>query len=241
MGTAPNLLLQPTLDLTRGLAGVLGRPVFSIAEGIFKLGGYKTASKNVDHFLSGLGGTVNYSYDEIASHPLLMESMGTLRRNFEAKTFTGNTGTEGVGPGLLGLRDGEKFAFTDYWDRDVNFERYKERIGKRDSEDTYFAYGQTGMGGDGNFVAERRGNEVIITGDVIYRLGNRNKDNKMEDEPYDFDILQPGGLQALFLQYAGKARPFNMHHESRQSVTAKLKYGPDNRLTIDSVTWGPIH
>jgi hypothetical protein len=238
--TTQNLLIEGAFNGTRELAGALGQPVFSTAKGIFKSRGYETALKNLDTFLSGVGGTVNYSYDEISSHPLLMNSMGSLRSNFEAKTFTGTTGKKGVGAGLLALKDGEKFTFTDHWDSDVDLEKYWERIKEGDSEDTYFGLGQTGMGGDGSFVAERRGNDVTVTGEVVYRLGNRNEENEMEDEPYDFDILQPGGFQALLLQYAGKAKTFNMHHESRQSVEAKMKIGPNNQLTIDSVTWGPI-
>jgi hypothetical protein len=239
-GTMKNLLIKGAFNGSRELAGALGQPVFSIARGIFKLRDYERALNNIDIFLSGVGRTVDYSYDELSSHPLLMNSIGSLRSNFEARTFTGTTGKEEVRLGLQALEDGGKFTFTDYWDSDVDFKKYQERIKEGDSEDTYFGFGQTGMRGDGSFVAERRGNDVNITGEVIYRFGNRNEEGKMEDEPYDFNILQPGGSQALLLQYARKAKTFNMRHESQQSVEAKMKIGPNNQLTIDSVTWGPI-
>lgn len=191
---------------------------------------------------------MEYDDEDISSHPFLKDSLSNLRSYFETRTFTANTGKEDVKDGLTNLKDGEKFVFNDYWDKDVENKHYLNKIVElgydefKDENylDRYLAEGSIKMGGDGSFVAERRGDDLFIDGNVEYRIGSRNSDEKMEDEVYDFNYMQPGGWSAVLVEYAEDAKPFTIRYVRHQPVRAKLKYGPDNELTIDSVTWGPL-
>jgi hypothetical protein len=223
---------DPVKDAGLAAGAAYSKAALKGAGGLFGIAGLTDAQDNLNHYMSGKGKTVNYSWEDIKKHQAFEDALGRMRGRFEAQSFVGKSGDKYVNKALLNLKDGQNVIFTDYWDADIG----------TSPPPTYLAYGRTGMGSNGRFVAERRGNSLIIKGEIIKRLDNRDKKTKkMIDEPFDFNKFQPGSVEAFFLENTGQAHPFNMHHENRQTVEAELTYEPDGKLTLNRVNWGPIH
>lgn len=109
----------------------------------------------------------------------------------------------------------------------------------------YAAIGQSSLHSDGRVRATRKGDVIMIEGEVAHRLGTKDPNPARPDyyrDPYDFDPGQPGSFPAITLEHAGKAKRFDLLSEPRlQDVTARVRVGADGRLELDGPpAWGPI-
>lgn len=195
---------------------------FSVAEHVFDSRGYDTAAENLRRYRSGRGGLEEYSDDEIARHPALLDAEDRNRTRFESSTFTGRTDNDELNRKLLGLADGADFSFFDKWDRSVPWSR----------PSTYLAFGGTSVTSNGAFSAHRSGDALTIRGTVGHGFGSK--------EVFDFHAFQPGGDEATALEGVGEAKPFHMSYDRHQDVEAELHYQPDGSLTVRRVTWGAV-
>jgi hypothetical protein len=198
------------------------RGTFSLAERVFDHRGYDTAAENVRRYRSGRGGLEEYSDEEIARHPALLEAEDENRTRFEARTFTGRTGNRDLNAELLNLQDGASYNFFDKWDNGIPIS----------GPSTYFAFGRTGVTSNGAFSAHRNGDVLTVRGYVGHGFGAR--------EVFDFHFGQPGSQSAAILEGAGEAAPFHMAYDRVQGVEAELRYEPDGSLTLRRASWGAI-
>jgi hypothetical protein len=198
------------------------RRFFDVTEGAFDAARYDTAAKNLRRYRSGRGGVEEYSDEEIARHPALLDAEDENRTRFESFTFTGLTGKPALNARLRDLPDGQSHDFYDEWDIGVPASR----------PSTYLAFGKTSVTSDGEFTAHRRGDALTIRGTVAHGFGQK--------EVFDFEADQPGSHPAAVLEGAGEAAPFRMAYDRRQSVEAELRYEPDGSLTLRRATWGSI-
>lgn len=157
-------------------AGLLrsARNFFDVAQGAFDTLGYRTAAENLRRYRSGRGGTQNYTDEEIAAHPALLGAEDANRTDFEQATFTGRSENKQNNAKLLGLADGEEYAFEDYW----------QSRSALDKPSTYLAFGRNSVESTGGFLARRDGDSVMLRGTVRYGFIAR--------ERFDFNPGQPG-------------------------------------------------
>lgn len=187
---------------------------------------------------SNEGGTRSYTKEEMSKHPAYDDAIDHNRTMFESGTFTGNTNNNDVKKALFGLKDGDSANFADDWERNVNaFDNISSPSKMNLTEpSTYFAFGRSGVRSDGNFTAKRSGDDLMISGNILNRLGS--KDN--ETEAFDFNPGQPGSSEARVLERLGKAKPFAMDYRRRQTVQAQGRYEPDGTITVLKTLWGDL-
>lgn len=198
------------------------RGFFDATEGVFDAARYDTAAKNLRRYRSGRSGVEEYSDEEIARHPALLDAEDENRTRFESKTSTALTSKPALNRRLRELRDGESHEFYDEWDLGVRLSR----------PSTYLAFGKTSVTSDGEFTARRSGDVLTIRGDVTHGFGQK--------EVFNFEADQPGSHPAAVLEGEKEAAPFRMTYDRRQSVEAELKYEPDGSLTLRRATWGAV-
>lgn len=91
------------------------------------------------------------------------------------------------------------------------------------------AIGRAKFTSDGEFEAERKENEIVITGTVTHPL----------EDKYDFHSWQPGAEGAIALQNYRGARPFIFRTSWRQPVHAVVPV-INGKLGKPGRTWGEI-
>ena len=127
---------------------------------------------------------------------------------------------------MSALPEGRSYEFSDKWDRDLDIRDYAWNAAFGD-QDYATALGRVKFLSEGRFHAERKGDQIVITGMVTHSLS----------DPYDFHRWQPGADGALALQQYRGAKPFVFEGDWRQPVRAVAPIR-NGKLGRPVVTWG---
>lgn len=187
-----------------------------------------TAADNLEHFLAGSGEPRRLPRDEIIKLKPLKEAEAENIERFEDRTFRGRTDKNPKVRMLTNLQNGVSYKFSDNWDRDLNIWDYAWN-GAFADQDFAAALGRVQLVSEGQFHAERKGGEIVITGMVTHSVS----------DPYDFHPWQPGADGALALQWYRGAKPFVFESRWRQPVRAVVPVR-NGRLGRPVVTWGEV-
>jgi hypothetical protein len=198
--------------------------------------GFKRAGEHLDHYLGASGTPRTLTSKEVDAEPALRHAERANRAKFEAQTFTANTRDDTLNRFVRNLPNrAPAVDFEDNFEIGPSFWDYLRRPGN------YFAWGRAGVRSDLKSKVKRVGDRIGLEGWVTHRLDNRGREDNDKgrfSDTYDFEPSQPGGAEARLLEPRGRARPFDMGYERKQSVTAILRRGPDGSLTLERAIWG---
>jgi hypothetical protein len=204
-----------------------GGQFFDTVGSVFRGLGFDTAADNLARYRSGVGGTHVYSNAEIARHGPLLRYEDQNRSMFESFSFVGENDRGNPTGVLQNIRDGEM----------VNYHDNFLSSGTPHWPSTYLAFGRTGVLSKLTGTARRDGDNIFIDGEVTHDF---NGGNNQGGELFDFNPGQPGRRSATEAEAAGEARPFTMHMDRRQTVSALARYEPNGLLTLQRVDWGAV-
>lgn len=205
----------------------------------FRRGGFRDAADNLEHYLSGMGGTKLYTREHARSFSWIASAEKYNRDRIEKRTFLGKTIDNPQPKKLKMLEDGERLTFSDEWDtsyKELDFGRAYV-FGDRNFA---LAHGRTNLYSSGNFKAERRGDRILIDGEVTHFWGIKDeRTGKLKMDRYDFHGLQPGATEARVLERYGKAKSFDFGAEWKQRVRGSVPI-ENGQLGKPKVTWTDI-
>lgn len=182
---------------------------------IGRAAGLDGAADDLDQFLDKDTSDRHISREEAREDPFIERAEETNRKNFENRTFLGKTGeNHELNKKLRNLKDGESIRIKDHWVDSQNGtgERIWDnfRMGPIDGVDNALRYGRQRFRTDGDLIATRRKNKIVIKGTVEHN----------GDDDYDFHkdgIDRP--LGAYDLQKAGRGKT----HKNRRRWKQKVK------------------
>lgn len=174
------------------------------------------------HYMKGSKEKVLITPSEIIASPTFRESIKENQSRFEDSIVKGavrqKDGT--IKPTvfhdqILKLKDGESIYLDrqgegtgDYWDRDI--ERFEGMLKYGDPEQS-FGSGQVKIRSQGRLKAERHGDKVFVTGDVLHKI----------NDIYDFN-KKDRWLSPFRAQVRRGANPFLLHGGRAEKVTGVL-------------------
>ena len=127
-------------------------------------------------------------------------------------TFLGRTEKrQDINRALRSLADGKSFRIGDYFDGVIGKTESIRNILTGDL-DFYLAFGRTGLRGDSDVTATRRGDQIHFEGEVTI----------VWNDEYNFEPMQPYGDGAVALNDAGRAKFFNIRSRWRLQVTGTV-------------------
>lgn len=160
--------------------------------------GWSDAADNMKRYLSGQGGEVRVSRDDLVRFEHVARAEQANNNRFIENTFRGRDSDDKIERDLPRLREGDPpYIFNDHWDTDLGTLGlgWQELAGDRNFAR---AYGRNKLKSRGSFSAVRKADLLHIDGEVTH----------LWNEPYNFENRQPGAVEARALESEDIAAPF---------------------------------
>lgn len=178
----------------------------------FGRSGLTEAEAHLRHYLSGDGTPIRYTREKARTFRSVRAAENDLRERFEKGTFLGKKADGEPPQPLRDIKDGETIHFKHRQTGKSGHIDFARNVAGFD-RNSALAFGKTGIVGEGDFIATRKGDTIEITGSVTHNW----TDN------YDFHGGQPGSTDAKILEEKKIARQYAFGGTWRQTVRATVK------------------
>ena len=227
--------LEPALQVMRDILAAVPELRANVILAGGELLGFDMAVNLFKHYLGASGDPISPSLDQVHAIEPIKAAEEANRTHFE-RVFLDPTFSDGDGAefhtALKDLEDGETIRLSNVKVFE-SLDRLLKQPGLMFTRPGFsFSIGGTNVRATGDFVAERRGNTIFITGKVRHAWHERYD----FESPDDLPIPLPYQLDMTILEFTGHAAPFSIDAEWDQRVTGTIEI-VDGKLGAISLRW----